>query len=188
MKTKIFKILIITATFACATINSAYATQDGDNDEAQTSSRGMKQAADDQGLAHRVNNVLSGQIPKGSFTITSYNSKILLAGQVPTESDKTKAQIAVTKTADVKGVWNYLSVEPNEDASAISKDAYLTSAAKASLIAQKGVNANNIKVVTSNGVVYLLGTKPGKTHQVNAAINDIKQMADVKKVVNLINK
>ncbi len=187
MKIKIFKILILIVAFTCAITNAAYASQESDNNEAQTS-RGIKGATDDQGLAHSVNNVLSAQIPTGSFTITSYNSKVLLAGQVPTMDDKSKAETAVINTAGVKKVWNYLTVGPNEDATAISKDAYLTSAAKARLIAQKGVNANNIKVVTSNGVVYLLGEKPGKSRQVKAAIDGIKQMADVKRVVNLINK
>ena len=153
-----------------------------------TDARGSGNVVDDQSLEHKVNDVLSAQVPKGSFTVASYAQEILLAGQVPTAADKARAETAAANTAGVKHVWNYLSVGPNEDAGAISNDAYLTSAAKTRLISQKGVNTNNIKVVTSNKVVYLLGRKAGKTNQIHAAINGIKQINDVQNVVNLIGK
>ncbi|MDQ5921453.1 MAG: hypothetical protein QG673_1511 [Pseudomonadota bacterium] len=108
---------------------------------------------------------------------------------MPTEKDKSNAERAAYKTHRVKKVWNYLTVGPNEDSKDIAKDALLTSKAKGLLIAQKGVNANNIKVVTSDNVIYLLGNNPGKPAQINAVIEDIKEMDDsIKGVVNLIGK
>lgn len=148
--------------------------------------RGGGNVIDDQGLEHKVNNVLSATVPNGSFTVASYAKNILLAGQVPSVADKYKAQTAVDNTSGVRKVWNYLTVGANEDAGAITNDAYLTSSAKTRLIAQKDVNTNNIKVVTSNGVVYLLGHKAGKPHQIRAAIAGIKSISGVKNVVNLI--
>ncbi|HMT03097.1 MAG TPA: BON domain-containing protein, partial [Burkholderiales bacterium] len=135
-----------------------------------------------------VNTVLNKQIPDGSFTIASYAQEILLAGQVATLKDKDKAEIAVKNTAGVKKVWNYLTIKTPETVVDISNDAYLTSAAKTRLIAQKQVNANNIKVVTCAGVVYLLGKDAGDSTQINGAIEGIKQIDGVKLVVNLIQK
>lgn len=148
--------------------------------------RGSKMVMKDQHIEHKVNNVLSAQIPKGSFTVASYDRHVLLAGQVPSAADKAKAETAASNTYGVTGVWNYLTVGPNESVGDITKDAYLTSAAKTRLIAQKDVNTNNIKVVTSNGVVYLLGMKAGNSREIRGAITGIKGIDGVKNVVNLI--
>jgi len=148
--------------------------------------RGGSTVIDDQTLEHKVNNVLDAQVPNGSFTVASYNQRVLLAGQVRSQEDKDKAELAVMNTKGVKKVWNYLTVGLNETVGDITKDTYLTSAAKSRLIAQKGVNANNIKVVTCAKVVYLLGKKAGDPVQVQGAIKGIEQIAGVDKVVNLI--
>lgn len=151
-----------------------------------TDARGGKTVFSDQDLEHSVNNALDAQAPKGSYTVASYDGYVLLAGQVPTAEYKDKAYSAAKNTEGVKGVYNYLSVEPNEEFSSISNDAYLTSLAKSRLIAQKDVNTNNIKVVTCNKVVYLLGSKAGNKTQVNGGVDGIKSISGVKNVVNLI--
>lgn len=152
-------------------------------------SRGAGTVVSDQTMEHRVNNVLSAQVPSGSFTIASHNQSILLAGQVPTQEQKDKAELAVINTAGVKKVWNYLSISVNETAGDITHDTYLTSLAKSRLIGQKGVNTNNIKVVTCNAVVYLLGGKSaGKAEQISGAITGIEGISGVRKVVNLIQR
>ena len=152
------------------------------------SSNGFVARADDQSLEHKVNQVLSDQLVKGNFTVASYGHEVLLTGQVATHKDRTKAMTAVMNTTGVNKVWNYLSVGASEDAGDIANDAYLTTAAKSRLIAQKDVNTNNIKLVTSNGVVYLLGKDVGKPDQIQAAIVSIKGINKVRKVVNLIGK
>lgn len=153
-----------------------------------TDARGSGNVIDDQTLEHDVNNVLHAQIPNGNFTVASYAKAILLAGQVPTAADKAKAQTAVANTAGVRKVFNYLTVKANETAGDTTHDAYLTSSAKTRLIAQKGVNTNNIKVVTSDNVVYLLGRNAGKANQIKGAIIGIKGINGVSNVVNLIGK
>ena len=148
----------------------------------------IENTVENQTLEYKVNQVLKNQIPGGSFTVVSYGQKILLAGQVPSDSDKAKSETAAVNTAGVKKVWNYLTVGANENTKEIANDAYLTSAAKTRLLAQKGVNSNNIKVVTSSKVVYLLGQKAGKSTQIQAAIVGIKGIDGVQDVVNLIGQ
>ncbi len=140
----------------------------------------------DQSLEHKVNSVLDAQVPSGSFTVASYDSDILLAGQVPSQKEYNKANLAVENTEGVKKVLNHLKIGKKESIGDISKDAYITSAAKTRLIAQKEVNTNNIKVVTCAGVVYLLGKDAGDKIQINGAINGIREISGVKDVVNLI--
>ena len=151
-----------------------------------TDTRGATTVVSDQTLEHNVNNVLDAQLPYASFTIASFDHMVLLAGQVRSEEDRDKAELVVTNTQGVKKVWNHLTIGPNEMMGDITKDTYITSAAKTRLIAQKEVNANNIKVVTCEKVVYLLGKNAGDPVQISGAIQGIRQIDGVKKVVNLI--
>jgi|GEM_PF-6474074 len=153
-----------------------------------TDSRGAGTVVDDQTLEHSINNVLDAQVPNGSFTVASHDGRVLLAGQVSTQEEKDKAAVAVTNTDGVKKVWNYLTLSINETVGDISHDTYLTSLAKSRIIGQKGVNANNIKVVTCSDVVYLLGDSNtvGDSAQIAGAIKGIESISGVKKVVNLI--
>lgn len=153
-----------------------------------TDSRGAGVVVDDQTLEHNVNNVLSAQVPDGSFTVASHGGRVLLAGQVSTQEEKDKAAVAALNTAGVKKVWNYLTLSVNETVGDISHDTYLTSLAKSRIIGQKGVNANDIKVVTCSDVVYLLGDNKsaGDPVQIAGAIKGVESISGVKKVVNLI--
>lgn len=152
-----------------------------------TDDRGTKTVYNDQSLGNRAKDIATAINSKGSYTISSYNGIILLAGQVPTQSDKDKIYSSVKNMSGIAGVNNYLEVGKNQSMGQITEDTYLTSTAKSRLIAQKDVNTNNIKVVTCNGVVYLMGDKAGNSAQIAGAVNGIKEINGVKKVVNLIN-
>ena len=182
---QLLKISIALSVFNLLTPLTVYAIG---NDSSTTDPQSIGMTVDEQTLSHTVNQVLSAQLPNGSFTIASYGKEVLLAGQVPSALDKTKAEDATINTAGVIKVWNYLTVESNEDSAAIAHDAYLTSKARTRLVAQNGVNTNNIKVVTSNKVVYLLGQDAGKSRHIKAAIVGIRKIEGVKKVVNLIGQ
>ena len=151
MNNSLVKLLALVGAITCVSCTTAVVggvvTAGGAGAATASDARGGGGVIDDQSLEHSVNSVLSAEVPQGSFTVASYNRGVLLAGQVPSQADKDKAEDAVLNTVGVRKVFNVLSVAPNEDAGAISKDAYLTSAAKSRLIAQKGVNANNIKAI-----------------------------------------
>lgn len=183
---------IITLTVGVLSLSSCAAaviggTAAGTGVAIGTDDRGTKSVFDDQSLGNRAKDIATAINSKGSYTISSYNGIILLAGQVPTQSDKDKIYSSVQNMSGIKGVANYLEVGKNQSMGQISKDVYLTSSAKSRLIAQKDVNTNNIKVVTCNGVVYLMGAKAGNSTQISGAISGIKEIDGVKNVVNLIN-
>lgn len=152
-----------------------------------TDNRATGTIFDDQSLSSKAKDIANAIDSKGSYTFSSYNGKILLAGQVPNQYDKDSIYNAVQKMNNINGVWDYLSVEKNQSIGQISTDTYLTSAAKSRLIAQKDVNTNNIKVVTCNGVVYLMGHDAGNKTEIDAAIDGIKSIDGVKNVIDLID-
>jgi osmotically-inducible protein OsmY len=94
---------------------------------------------------------------KARINTTSYNRMVLLTGEVPTDADKTTAEQTVARVPNVSSVVNELSVGPLNTFGERSKDTYITTKVKASLVDAKDLFANSIKVTTHRGVVYLMG-------------------------------
>ena len=122
-----------------------------------TDPRSSSGVFDDQGLKKKVNNSLNAMIPGNNIEVTSYAQNILLTGQVIDEQNRKKAEIVTKQVVGVKKIYNYIQVGPSQSAGQTSKDAYLTSVVKSNLLISKGVSSNDVKVVTSNSVVYLMG-------------------------------
>lgn len=89
--------------------------------------------------------------------VTSYNGVVLLAGQTPRAELKSLAEQAARRAQGVKLVHNHLQILPPSSPLARSTDATLTTRIKAAMLADNTVPGSKIKVVTENGMVYLLG-------------------------------
>ena len=91
------------------------------------------------------------------LVVVSYNGIVLLAGQVGSDALSSKAQTLATNIAKVRRVHNALEVGGPISYVARSNDSWLTTKVKSKLAASKRTDASRVKVVTENGVVYLLG-------------------------------
>jgi len=94
---------------------------------------------------------------RARINTTSYNRMVLLTGEVPNDADKITAEQTVARIDNVLSVVNELSVGPANTFGEKTKDAFITTKVKASLVDAKDLFANSIKVVTHRGVVYLMG-------------------------------
>ncbi|MEM9620220.1 MAG: BON domain-containing protein [Pseudomonadota bacterium] len=121
---------------------------------------------------------------KGShIVVVAYNGVILLAGQVPSDELKQNASGITQTMRRVKRVHNELTVGGPISFFARSNDAWLTSKVKSRLIAAKGVKGTKIKVVTENGVVYLMGLV--NRSQADLAVQSAAQVYGVQKIVKV---
>lgn len=114
---------------------------------------------------------------------TSYNRMVLLTGEVPTEADKTTAEQTVARVPNVSSVVNELTVGPLNTFGERSKDTFLTTKVKASLVDAKDLFANSIKVTTHRGVVYLMGRVTER--EANRASEVARGVSGVAKVVRV---
>ncbi len=89
--------------------------------------------------------------------VTSYNRNVLLTGEVPDEAAKAKAESAVKAITNVRNITDEIVVGPKSSLSSRSNDTYLTSKVKTQFVTENKFQANYVKVVTENSVVYLLG-------------------------------
>ena len=118
------------------------------------------------------------------LNFTSYDRKVLITGEVPSEDLKAEVGRLVAAIAEVQGVYNELAVAPPTSLGERSTDSYITTKVKTRLVDSGKLNAAFVKVVSEAGVVYLLGlvTQP----EADAAIQVARSTGDVKKVVTLL--
>ena len=91
------------------------------------------------------------------INVVSYNSYVLLAGQVPSQELKDKASAVVREIRRVRRIYNELEVTGNISMLTRSNDTWITGKVKSALLAGSETEGNRVKVVTENGVVYLMG-------------------------------
>jgi osmotically-inducible protein OsmY len=89
--------------------------------------------------------------------IVSYNGYVLLAGQVNDEPLKAGATEVARKVKGVRRIYNELEIGPTTSALQRSMDTWITGRIKTELVADSKIEGTRIKVVTENGVVYLMG-------------------------------
>jgi osmotically-inducible protein OsmY len=124
-----------------------------------TDRRSSGAQVDDEVIQAKANGRLGEAIPGDNVRIntTSYNRMVLLTGEVPNDADKTTAEQVVARIDNVVSVVNELTVGPPNSFNEKTKAAFITTKVKASLVDAKDLFANQIKVVTHRGVVYLMG-------------------------------
>ena len=88
---------------------------------------------------------------------TSFNRRVLLTGQAPTEEAKKAIEAAVKAIPEVAGVVNELAVGGNSSLTSRGSDSIITSNVKARMVGNGKFSPNHVKVVTEDGVVYLMG-------------------------------
>jgi osmotically-inducible protein OsmY len=116
--------------------------------------------------------------------VTSYNRKVLITGEVPSENMKAEIGRLVTAVPQVKGVYNELAVGPVASYSARSNDAYITGRVKSRFVDSGQFNAVHVKVVTEAGIVYLLGLVSQR--EADSAVQVARTTTGVRKVVSLL--
>ncbi|MDY7566426.1 BON domain-containing protein [Pseudomonas sp. RTC3] len=123
-------------------------------------------------------------LDEGSHIIvTSFNGIVLLAGQTPRADLKALAEQAASSVQRVKKVNNELQVMPPSSILARNNDAWLTTKIKTQMLTDNTIPGSRIKVVTENGIVYLLGLVTQQ--EATRATNLVQNVSGVQKIVKL---
>lgn len=151
-------------------------------------SRSIGNKIDDQFVSPNVENAITRAhadlaSPTSHIVVTSYNGVILLAGQTPRAELKSTAEQAARKVQGVRKVHNELQVQQPSSLLARSNDSLLTTKIKTQMLTDSGVPGSRIKVITENGVVYLLGVV--SRQEANAASNVVQNTSGVQKIIKL---
>lgn len=88
---------------------------------------------------------------------TSYNRRVLLTGQAPTEDEKKRLESVARDIPNVREVTNEITVGQVSTLASRGNDLLVTSNVKARILGSGRISPTHVKVVTEAGVVYLMG-------------------------------
>jgi len=139
---------------------------------------------DDEGIELRTANRVSERYADAvHINATSYNRLVLLTGEVPDARAREDIEKIARAVPGVRGATNELEVAGVSSLGARTNDSFVTSKVKARLFDAGNFSSVHIKVVTENGVVYLLGIVTEA--ESNQAADIARTVAGVRKVVKV---
>lgn len=121
-------------------------------------------------------------------SVSCFNGTILLTGQVTTASQRTRIEMIVQRIAAENypaptTLYNRIEVAPPASSLTRLSDSWITTKIITQLVASEEVDPSQIKVITENGTVYLMGTVP--PDQGKAAIDIARTTDGVQEVVKV---
>ena len=115
------------------------------------------------------------------ISINSFERKVLLTGEVPTEEAKARAGEIAARSQNVRMVVNELAVAPVSTLGQRTDDTTLGAKVRAQFVNTKEVPFNAVGIVTERGVIYLMGHVTEKEGEIAAYV--ASRVSGVKQVV-----
>lgn len=173
----------ITTVSGCATVISTVREEPIQED---TGERTLGNYVEDEIIETKVLvNLSKGSTPlaESHVDVTSYNGQVLLTGQVPDQAARSEAEQITAKTREVRKIHNELEIAGPTSTIIRTNDTYLTSRVKLQLLADENAPGSRIKVVTENGVVYLMGLV--RRSEADTAVSIVRSVPGVRKIVKV---
>ena len=112
----------------------------------------------DKGIEWEASSALSKRFGDSAhITVTSFNQKVLLTGEVKDADIKGEAGAYVNAMKNVRSVFNELVIGPNSSYTSRVNDSYLESKIKTQMIFTEKLPSNSMAIVAEGSSVYLLG-------------------------------
>lgn len=148
--------------------------------------RSLGAQTEDQELQVKAANRMAEQFGTAQYSVNvnSYNRRLLITGEAVTEEIKNKLTEIAKSVPNVAAVVNEVRVAPNSSWTDRNNDAYITTKVKSRFVGEgKGFHANQVKVVTEAGVVYLMGIVTQA--EAEAAVDIARTTTGVQRVVKV---
>lgn len=111
-------------------------------------------------LSYEITQALKDQLgeePEGRITVTAYDGKVLLTGEIETLKAKRIVTETVQKSLDVRSVVNELAVQPTISWTQRISDSKLAPTVRSRMVMEDNVYLSQMKVVVERGIVYIMG-------------------------------
>lgn len=117
------------------------------------------------------------------INVTSFNNIVLLTGETPSQPLRQRAAEAVSRLDKVRKVHNEIVVAAPSAMISRSSDTWITGKVKTLLFNAQKLDATRVKVVTENGIVYLMGLVTRS--EADSATEVTRQVSGVQRVVKV---
>jgi osmotically-inducible protein OsmY len=149
-----------------------------------TDRRTVGAQTEDREIQVKALSELGKNLPDASHVnVAVFNQRVLLTGEVPDASSKQQAESIVRGIQNVNAIVNELAVQPASSYSSRANDTYLEGRVKGELVAYKDISANNFKVISERGIVYLMGLVT--PDEGNIAADAVSRVSGVQQVVKV---
>ncbi len=148
--------------------------------------RSLQTITDDKNIEFTAANRISNNpslSQNSHIVVVSFNHAVLLAGQVPSQDVRQRVESLIQALPKVARVYNELEVSAPTTPTVQSNDAWVTTKVKTEMLETKGLHSGQIKVVTENSSVYLMGIV--SHHQARLASDVARRVNGVKRIVTL---
>ncbi len=170
---------------------SMLATMEADTIEEDHGERTMGRMLEDDSIETkaRVNiHAANEAFDEAHLVIVSFNGYVLIAGQVQSEALKAQATDVVRKIRGVRRIYNELEIAAPSSAMTRTSDTWITTKVKSWLLGSSDIEGTRVKVVTENGVVYLMGLATSdEAERIADVASDISGVQRVVKLFELID-
>lgn len=117
------------------------------------------------------------------ISLASYYGIVLMIGQAPTEALRKEAYNIVSKTPGVRRIYNEVTLSAPSSSMTRATDGWITTKIRTAMLTKPGLQSTDLKVVTENGIVYLMGNVSRK--QADVATSVARNIDGVQKVVRV---
>lgn len=151
-----------------------------------TDPRTIGTQVDDQTIELKANAKIGSdeQLENSRVVAISYGTNVLLVGQVPSENLKRRAESIIKDTNGINEIYNQLRIGSKASAAVRAGDSWITSKIKLKFANHKGIDATDIKVVTENAEVFLLGQV--SPSEAEAAVEVARNVDGVERVIKAL--
>ncbi len=146
----------------------------------------------DEAIETRIRINLQAQEPaleQANIGITAHNGVVLLVGQAPTPELKQRAvEIASEASANIRRIHDEIEVTGNTSLISRGNDALISTRVRTLLLTSSIDVDADVRVITENGTVYLMGVIDRQQGDAVAArVSDISGVTRVVKVFEYVN-
>ena len=148
--------------------------------------RTLQKALQDTQIANKITDKMRA-IPElhddSHIEVTVFNRVVLLSGQTPNPAWRQQAEEIAKSEPNVTRVYNQLTIQGPTSPLTRTSDSWITTKIKSQMLATEDLKSGSIKVVTENGVVFLMGMV--KREQADIAVDIARQVSGVQKVIKI---
>jgi len=153
-----------------------------------TDPRTLGTQLDDQAIEMKANAKVGNdsQLKDYRIRVVSYGKQVLLVGQVDSEAQRARAEDVISDTNGIERVFNQIRLASKAGIATQASDTWISSRVRMKLIADDQVDATDVKVVTENGEVFLLGIVDDA--EAERAVDIARNIDGVQKVVKVFSR
>ena len=188
--------LAIASLLTCSVLllpgcGSLLATMDSKAIEDDPGERTLGQMIEDDNIETKATvniHAANTSFDEAHLVIVSYNGFVLLAGQVGTDALKAQATTVVRKIHGVRRIYNELEIAAPSSGMTRTSDTWITAKVKTWLVGSSNIEGSRVKVVTENGVVYLMGlATPAEADLIAEKAASISGVQRVVRLLEILN-